>query len=172
MNIYENNEGDYMEIKLESNRKFLFKIFIPLIVLFSIAIIGLIISCIIDKLTIGDLIVIIIFAIMDAIYVLSLIIICKKRKPQYTFSMDKIVYTKRNEERQMEVCNIKSMTYMRMKWYIWFLALFVALLGDGSGFSFPVIKVVEEDGTEHELGFFSKKEIEILKNIYGSMLDE
>ena len=60
---------------------------------------------------------------------------------------------------------------MRMKWYGWFLSLFVALLGDCSGFSFPVIKVVENDDKEHELGFFSKKEITILKNIYGSMLD-
>ena len=160
-----------MEVKLESNRKFLLKIFIPLNVLFSIAIIGLIISCIIDKLTLGDLIAIIIFSVVDIIYILILVFICKKRKPQYTFNADKIVYVKKNKEYHIEVSNIKSMTYMRMKWYEWFLALFVALLGDGSGFTFPVIKVVENDNKEHELGFFSKKEIESLKKIYGSTLN-
>ena len=160
-----------MEIKLESNRKFLFKFFIPLIVLFSIAIIGIIISCIIDKLTIGDLIAIIIFTVMDIIYILVLVVICKKRKPQYIFNADKIVYTKRNEERQIEVSNIKSMTYMRMKWYEWVLALFFALLGDTGAFAFPVIRVVEKDEKEHELGFFSKREVERLKSFYDSILD-
>ena len=160
-----------MEIKLESNRKFVFKYLISSIILFTAIIIGLIIYCIFDKATFMSLFGIALSTIIDVIYIFVLIVICKKRKPQYMFNIDKIIYTKRDKEYEIKVSNIKSMTYMRMKWYEWVLALFFALLGDAGAFAFPVIKVVEKDEKEHELGFFSKKEVERLKSFYDSILE-
>ncbi len=159
-----------MEIKLKSNRTFLIKMIIVFIALLTLTIVGMLVCCIANKSSSGLLIAIILLSLFDCVYIIALIVACKKRKPEYTFNTSEIKYTKKNTEYTINVENIKSMTYYKTKWYDWFLLIFVILLGDGGGFIMPVIDIKEKDGKEHQLGYFDKKQVNEIQQIYGSLL--
>ncbi|MDE7394492.1 MAG: hypothetical protein K2M95_00010 [Clostridiales bacterium] len=159
-----------MEIKLKSNRKHLFLIFGTLFALLTVGIIVLLIGSIVETFTRGDIAYIISFSIIDVISIFLLLFFGLRGKPVYIFNEEEIIYIKRNKQTVIKVADIESMTYLRPRWYDFFLVILVVLLGDTGGFIRRVIDVVEKNHITHELGYFGKKEVEKLAIMYGSLL--
>lgn len=160
-----------MEIKLESNRQFLFKIFIPFVALLSTVLIGLIVYMIISLSTSIPLIIsIIILGIIDLIYVVIIILLKVKKKPIFIFNNEQITYFKKNKKVVINVNNIQAMTYLSNKWYDFIFYIFIILLGDSGGLFMPMLKIIEKNGNQHLLGYFSKQDIMGLKNLYYDLL--
>lgn len=159
-----------MEITLESNRKFLFKIFIPSVFLLSIALIGLLIYINISSTSITLIISTVIIGVIDLIYIGIILILKIKKKPVFIFNKEIITYFKKDNKFTINVNDIKTMTYVSNKWYDFILCIFIILLGDSGGFIMPMLKIIEKNGKEHNLGYFSKRDIIELKKLYYNLL--
>lgn len=160
-----------MEIKLESNRQFLFKIFVPFVFLLSITIIGLLIYIILSSSNSISLIIpTIIIGIIDLFYISIIIVLKVKKKPIFIFNNKQIIYFKKDNKVIINVNDIKTMIYVSNKWYDFILYIFIILLGDSGGFNMPMLRIVEKNGKEHLLGYFSKQNIIGLKNLYYNLL--
>lgn len=160
-----------MEIKLESNRQFLFKIFVPFVFLLSTVTIGLLIYIIISSSTSIPLIIsTIIIGAIDLIYISIIIVLKVKKKPIFIFNNEQITYFKKDDKITVNVNDIKTMIYVSNKRYDFILYIFIIFLGDSGGFNMPMLKIVEKNGREHLLGYFSKQDIIGLKKLYYNLL--
>ena len=129
-----------MEIKLESNRQFLFKIFVPFVFLLSITTIGLLIYIILSSSTSIPLIIsTIIIGIIDLFYISIIIVLKVKKKPIFIFNNKQIIYFKKDDKVIINVSDIKTMIYVSNKWYDFILYIFIILLGDSGGFNMPML---------------------------------
>lgn len=159
-----------MEIILKSNRKALLKLSITFVVILTICVIGCVLGYVLDKESTSDSLIGLCFcSVVDFGYIIALLILIFKKKPTYIFEEDKISYNKKGKVTVIKLEDVSSMIY-----YFAGFSDYIASLN-------PVISmkirhpsknlvVTDKNGKSHNLGFFEKKDVEKLKEIYGEMI--
>lgn len=155
-----------MEIELETNRKFTLRILIPAVIIFSAVTITFLVLYLLKKQE-GFLVGLIVFGTVYLILVVGLFSLTYKRIVK--FNKTDIICSQKGKVVTINVLNIKQMTYVKMPFWFYFVAIFFFVFGENI-FFFPSIEVEEQDGTKHNLGYFSKKDVAWLKDLYGDLL--
>ncbi len=166
-----NNIGVEMPIQIEANKKFLYKVFVPLLIVLSIC--TIVVSVLLafpNGRNMETIIVLCVMLVLDIIFIIALIRVKRNKKVEFLVDEEHISYTKEGETITIDVKNISSMEYKKNKWYEWLVMIFFFVLGDSGSSDIPSIFIVEKNGTEHKLGFISYEDAMRLKELYKDLL--
>ncbi|MDE5943442.1 MAG: hypothetical protein K2H30_04455 [Clostridia bacterium] len=156
-----------MELKKKLYLGFIIKILIPFLILSTISLILCIISVACSFWSNGgNLDVIILFSVIDFLLLSAILFVAFYKGNIYVFNTEKIkVYKREKFVEEISVNNIESIRYkpFRLRYII---TIFLGELSDGGAWK---LHVKFKDGNKRELGCFSKKDAEQLKELYGEM---
>lgn len=157
-----------MEIRLKSNGGNLYMFLkIMTIMIMTMFFVGIIYSLITKE---SPNIIALVVILVSLIILLAIIVVINHRpKREYIFTEKYIKYCKKNIEYVVQVDNIESMVYCRTRFYRILISVFIALI-DGGLYGMQEITIKEKDGTLHEIGYFSLKDIKRLKTLYNEKL--
>lgn len=158
-----------MQIKINSNRSFIVKAFVPLVIIAFIVIVLISISLFVNYNEQKDSILILIVLVVYTVVMIGVILLVRFYKgKRYEFTENEIVcYKKEKKIRTINVSDILGISFYRWKLQYIF-TIFTGVLNDGGCWK---LHVKLKDGTKIELAFFSKKDAMLLqKKLYGDLL--
>ena len=158
-----------MLISLKSNRNFILKIFVPpFIAMFFFLVLMIILLAIHYEELKGETLALWLPLAEEAIFLFVILMAKFYRGKSYTFTEEKITAYKRGKILfQLELKNVQKMYYYSFK-LRYIITIFAGALNEGGCWKLHVVLV---DGTKKELGFLSKKDIQLLnKSLYSDLI--
>ncbi len=157
-----------MEIKIKSNSKWVFIILLPLAIIDLLLILILSVILINDYTLLNDLFVaLIILGVIEILLTAVIISIKVFNVKNFIFNGSEIIIYKGSKFiNKVEIANIEAMKYYPMKWYYIF-TVFLGIANVGT----MKLRVSEYKGEEHFLGFFSRRDIKRIKEIYIDLIE-
>ena len=154
-----------MQIKLKSNRRFIFNILLPGVIIITIGVLFIAIAMLVEYDS-EFLLPLIILAGFDLVYILVLLITKFRPHPIYIFSSSEILVNRKKQQYKIETSNIELMHYYPFRWY-YIITIFAGALNEGGAMK---IHVKEKNGKKHQLGYIGEKDARKLKEIYPDLL--
>lgn len=156
-----------MQIELKSDRRFIFRFFLPPFILIAICLIalGIILTFSYDA---ESLISLIILTIFEITYAIVLLVFKYKKRPNYIFRTDEIVVERKGKKHCIKTENIEFMHYYPFKWYYAIIGIMLtSSFNEGAAMK---IHVKEKNGEIYRLGYISKNNALKLKEMYPKLL--
>lgn len=155
------------EIKLESNRYFIVKLFITYMIVVTILLIIMIIGLFIDYDNMSqNLSVLWIFVAIEVCSLLGILIAKFYKSKSFVFYEDKIeVYNKNQFQYKIMTSNIKTMNYYPFKWH-YFITIYAGSLNEGGAWK---IHITDYQDKKYALGFISYKDAKKLQKMYPKL---
>ena len=161
-----------MQIELKSNRHFIFKALLPIVILISVILISMIFVLVDDYgvwLDFRNDIIIISIGGLCEITAISIILFAKFYKGKsYIFTENAIVVYKRGQKQEtISMQNVEGIHYYQWK-FRYIITIFAGALNEGGCWK---LHIWTRDGAKKEIGFFSVKDIKILQEkLYSEII--
>ena len=161
-----------MQIELKSNRHFIYKVFIPIVILISIVLI-VIMFIMIDDYGTGldfrnDIILMILCIIWDIVTLFVILFSKFYKGKSYKFTENEIIVYKRGKQIDtIPIELIEGIHYYKFK-LRYIITIFAGALDEGGCWT---MHIWLSNGSKKEIGFFSIKDITMLKdNLYKDLI--
>jgi len=157
-----------MEIRMKSNTSWHIAILLPLIIICAVCAIFLSISFIIDYIEMKEYFVaLIIFIVLDLVLIGIALLIKFFNVRSYKFNEKEMkIYNRGDCKGKIDVEKIEYVHYYPLRWYY----IFTIFLGMANIGTMKLI-VKEYTGKEHHLGFFSRKDVAKLNELYNNLIE-